>query len=64
MTSFNVANVIDMLATTFQIASITQTAITPFEIEVHDEIRDVIQNCHDIMCLILLIHQNHMEYKL
>jgi len=30
-----------MLAT-FQIASITQTSITPFEIEVHNEIRDKI----------------------
>jgi len=33
MTSVNVANVINMLATTFQTASITQTPVTPFEIE-------------------------------
>ena len=44
MTPFNVANVINMLATTFQIASITQTPITPMESEVHDEIRNILQN--------------------
>ena len=48
MTSINVANVINMLATTFQIASIAQTPVTPSEIEgyteVYNEIHDIIQN--------------------
>ncbi|RLU26745.1 hypothetical protein DMN91_000542 [Ooceraea biroi] len=48
MTTVNVANIINMLATTFQIASITQTPITPFEIEVHNEIRDILQNLQDV----------------
>ncbi|RLU17839.1 hypothetical protein DMN91_010077 [Ooceraea biroi] len=48
MTPVNVANIINMLATTFQIASITQTPITPFEIEVYNEIRDILQNLQDV----------------
>jgi len=32
-----------MLATIFQIASITQTPITSFEIEIHNEIRYILK---------------------
>jgi len=37
-----------MLANTFQIASITQTPVTPFEIEVHNEIQNILQNFQNV----------------
>jgi len=43
-----------MLATTFQIASITQTSITPMEIEVHDEIRNILQKFQDTRSVVLI----------
>jgi len=48
MTSLNVANVINMLANTFQIASITQTPVTPFKIEMHNEIQNILQNVQNV----------------
>ena len=45
-----------MLATTFQIANITQTPITPFEIEIHTEIRDILQNVQNTHSVLLLEH--------
>lgn len=62
MTPFNVANVINMLATTFQIASITQTSITPMEIEIHDEIRNILQNVHDTHSVILIDHDYVLDF--
>ena len=43
MQSINVGNVINMLAITFQIASITRTPINSVETELHNEIRDTIK---------------------
>jgi len=45
-----------VLAITFQIASITQTSITPFGIEVHNEICDILQNVQNTRLLLLLEH--------
>ena len=45
-----------MLATTFQIASITQTPITPFEIEVHEKIWSILQNVQNTRSVILIDH--------
>lgn len=62
MTPLNVANVINMLATTFQIASITQTPITSFDIEVHNEIRDILQKCQDVRSVSLFEHDYVLDF--
>jgi len=62
MTSVNVANVINMLATTFQIASITQTPVTPFEIEVHNEIQHILQNFQNVRSVSLFENDYVLEF--
>nr|XP_012217798.1 PREDICTED: uncharacterized protein LOC105669421 [Linepithema humile] len=62
MTSVNVANVINMLATTFQIASITQTLVTPFEIEIHNEIRNMLQNFQNVHSVSLFEHDYVLDF--
>jgi len=62
MISVNVANVINMLATTFQIASITQTPVTPFEIEVHNEIQNILQNFQNVRSVSLFEHDYVLEF--
>jgi len=62
MTSVNVANVINMLATTFQIASITQTPVTPLEIEVHNEIQNILQNFQNVHSVSLFEHDYVLEF--
>ncbi|XP_039312536.1 uncharacterized protein LOC120359377 [Solenopsis invicta] len=63
MTPFNVANVINMLATTFQIASITQTSITPVEIKVHNEIKNILQKAQDTRSVILIDHDYVLDFE-
>ena len=63
MTPLNVANIINMLATTFQIASITQTPITSFEIEVHNEIHDILQKCQDVRSVSLFEHDYVLDFE-
>src|SRR5436190_1637788 len=62
MTSINVANVINMLATTFQIASIAQTPVTPSEIEVYNEIHDIIQNFQNVNSVSLIEHDYVLDF--
>jgi len=52
-----------MLATTFQIASITQTPITPVEIEVHDEIKNILQKAQDTRSVILIDHDYVLDFE-
>ena len=61
MTSFNFANVINVLVTTFQIVSITQTSIPPFEI-VHNEICDILQNVQNTRVLLLLEYDYVLDF--
>ncbi|XP_011684673.1 PREDICTED: uncharacterized protein LOC105448012 [Wasmannia auropunctata] len=56
MTPFNVANVINLLTTTFHIASITPTPTIPLEIEVHDEIVNILNNFQNTHSLLLEHH--------
>ena len=51
-----------MLATTFQIASITQTPIIPVETELHNEIRDIIKKFQNIHSLPLIEHDYVLDY--
>ena len=62
MQTINVANVIHMIATTFQIASITQTPIIPVETELHNEIRDIIKKFQNIHSLALIEHDYVLDY--
>ena len=62
MQTTNVANVIHMLPTTFQIASITQTPIIPVETELHNEIRDIIKKFQNIHSLPLIEHDYVLDY--
>lgn len=51
-----------MLATTFQIASIAQTPIMPFEIEVHNEIQSILQNIQNTRSVLLLEHDYVLDF--
>ena len=51
-----------MLATMFQIASITQTPIIPVETELHNEIRDIIKKFQNIHSLPLIEHDYVLDY--
>ena len=62
MQSINVANVIKVLATTFQIASIIQTPINSVETEVHNEIRDIIKKFQNIHFLLLIEHDYELDF--
>ncbi|XP_032682282.1 uncharacterized protein LOC116849335 isoform X2 [Odontomachus brunneus] len=62
MTLINVANVINMLTTTFQIASIAQTPVTPSEIEMHNEIHDIIQNFLNVHSVSLIEHDYVLDF--
>lgn len=61
MTSVNVATVINILAITLQIVSLTQTPITPFEIEVHD-IRNTLQNFQNVRSVSLFKHDYILDF--
>lgn len=61
MTSVNVATVINILATTLQIVSLTP--VTPFEIEVHD-IRNTLQNFQNVRSISLFIFIIKHDYIL
>ena len=62
MQTINVANVIHMLATTFQIASITQTPIILVETELHNEMRDIIKKFQNIHSLPLIEPDYVLDY--
>jgi len=47
MVHVNPANVINMLIVSFQISNFPQTSVNNKEIELHDTIKDIIQNTMD-----------------
>ena len=51
-----------MLATTFQIAGIAQTPITPLEIEAHNKIHKILKNCQDVRSISLFEHDYVLDF--
>lgn len=62
MQPINIANVIHMLTTTFQIASITQTPINSAEIDLHNELRDIIQNFQNMDHVTSIEHDYVLDF--
>lgn len=53
-----------MLATTFQLITITETSSIPFEIEIHNEIRNILQNYQDVNSVSFFEHDYMLDFAM